>query len=154
MPAGHLAEFAEKANIPIAFTLHGLSALPVDHPLSLGLVGMHGTVEANRALLNSDLIISFGMRFDDRVTGNLATFGIGAKVIHVEIDPSEIDKNVKTSIAINADAGQVLALLAKDSELIHRPRRSWFEQLDNIGPKLRMKLPLRLKPGSAGTASC
>jgi acetolactate synthase-1/2/3 large subunit len=125
-----LRRFAEKENIPIAFTLHGLSALPVDHPLSLGMVGMHGTVEANRALMNADLIISFGMRFDDRVTGNLATFGINADVIHVEIDPSEIDKNVAASVAINADTGQALNLLVKDPELISKPRRHWFEQID------------------------
>lgn len=126
----NLTKMAEKAHLPIAFTLHGLSALPVDHPLSVGMVGMHGTVEANRALLNSDLIISFGMRFDDRVTGNLATFGVDADVIHVEIDPSEIDKNVKTSVALNADVNQALTLLAKDPELITKPRRSWFEQID------------------------
>ena len=125
-----LASFAEKANIPIAFTLHGLSALPVDHALSLGMVGMHGTVEANRALLNSDLIISFGMRFDDRVTGNLDVFGVNAAVIHVEIDPSELDKNVKTNVAINADVKQALSLLVKEPELITKPRRLWFEKLD------------------------
>jgi acetolactate synthase-1/2/3 large subunit len=126
----NLTLFAEKANIPIAFTLHGLSALPVDHRLSVGMVGMHGTVEANRALLNSDLIISFGMRFDDRVTGNLATFGVDAEVIHVEIDPSEIDKNVKTSVALNADVNQALTLLVKEPELIAKPRKSWFEKID------------------------
>ncbi|MBU2645064.1 biosynthetic-type acetolactate synthase large subunit [bacterium] len=126
----HLKAFAEKAHIPIGFTLHGLSSLPVDHPLSLGMVGMHGSVEANRALLHSDLIISFGMRFDDRVTGDLKKFGVDADVIHVEIDPSEIDKNVKTSIAINADACRVLKLLVKDPECITKPRRLWFDQLD------------------------
>ena len=129
--AGHnLQKFAEKARIPFAFTLHGLSAVPVDHPLSLGMVGMHGTVEANRALLNTDLIISFGMRFDDRVTGNLDVFGSDARVIHVEIDPSEIDKNVKTSVAINADTGEVLNLLARDPEIVAKPRRIWFEQIE------------------------
>jgi acetolactate synthase-1/2/3 large subunit len=143
----NLAIFAEKAHLPIAFTLHGLSALPVDHPLSLGLVGMHGTVEANRALLNSDLIISFGMRFDDRVTGNLATFGIGAQVIHVEIDPSEIDKNVKTSIAINADANQVLTFLAKDPELVKRSRRSWFEQLDQYRAEIADEIAAEIEAG-------
>jgi acetolactate synthase-1/2/3 large subunit len=126
----NLQRFAEKARIPIAFTLHGISAAPIDHPLSLGMVGMHGTVEANRALLNTDLIISFGMRFDDRVTGNLDVFGADAAVIHVEIDPSEIDKNVKTSVAINADTGEVLNLLARDPEIVARPRRIWFEQID------------------------
>ncbi len=125
----HLQKFAEKARVPFAFTLHGLSAVPVDHPLSLGMVGMHGTVEANRALLNTDLIISFGMRFDDRVTGNLAVFGGDARVIHVEIDPSEIDKNVKTSVAVNADTGEILNLLARDPEIIAKPRRIWFEQI-------------------------
>jgi acetolactate synthase-1/2/3 large subunit len=126
----YLQKFAEKARIPIAFTLHGLSAMPVDHPLSLGMVGMHGTVEANRALLNTDLIISFGMRFDDRVTGRLDVFGGDAAVIHVEIDPSEIDKNVKTSVAVNADTGEVLNLLARDPEIVSKPRRIWFEQLE------------------------
>jgi acetolactate synthase I/II/III large subunit len=125
-----LKQFAEKVNIPIGFTLHGLSAMPVDHLLSLGMVGMHGTVEANRALLNADLIIAFGMRFDDRVTGKLEAFGVNAHVIHVEIDPSEIHKNVKASVAINADTAEVLNLLARDPELILKPRRQWFEQIN------------------------
>jgi acetolactate synthase-1/2/3 large subunit len=133
----NLQTFAEKAHIPIAFTLHGLSATPMDHPLSLGMVGMHGTVQANRTLLNTDLIISFGMRFDDRVTGNLDLFGGNAKVIHVEIDPSEIDKNVKTSIAINADTGEALNILANDHELINKPRRLWFEQIDVYRSEIR-----------------
>ena len=125
-----LLAFAERAHIPVAFTLHGLSALPMDHPLSVGMVGMHGTVEANRALLNADLILSFGMRFDDRVTGNLDVFGVNAEVIHVEIDPSEIDKNVKTTVAINADTGEVLNLLARDPQLTSKPRQRWFAQID------------------------
>ena len=124
-----LRVFAERANIPVAFTLHGLSALPIDHPLSLGMVGMHGTVEANRALLKADLILSFGMRFDDRVTGKLEAFGVNAQVIHVEIDPSEIDKNVPTTVAINADAGEVLKRLGQDPELTSKPRRHWFEEI-------------------------
>ncbi len=122
--------FAEKARIPIGFTLHGLSALPVDHPLSLGMVGMHGTVEANRALLHADLILSLGMRFDDRVTGKLETFAPNAKVIHVEIDPSEIDKNVSTMVALNADVGEVLRLLARDPQITSQPRRAWFESIE------------------------
>jgi len=143
----NLTLFAEKAHIPIAFTLHGLSALPVDHPLSLGMVGMHGTVEANRALLNSDLIISFGMRFDDRVTGNLATFGLEAKVIHVEIDPSEIDKNVKTSVGINADVNQALSLLGKDPELIAKPRRLWFENIDSYRAEIAAEINSEIEKG-------
>ena len=124
-----LRQFAERARIPVAFTLHGLSAMPADHSLSLGMVGMHGTVEANRALLNADVIISFGMRFDDRVTGNLDLFAQDVRVIHVEIDPSEIDKNVKTNVAINADAAEVLKLLADDPEVVSKPRRHWFEMI-------------------------
>lgn len=124
-----LQSFAEKTNIPIAFTLHGLSALPVDHPLSLGMMGMHGTVEANRAVMNTDLIIALGMRFDDRVTGKLEEYAMDADVIHVEIDPSEIDKNVRTSVAINADVAQVLDILLEEPELAFKPRRSWLNQI-------------------------
>ena len=131
--AGELMQrFVEKANIPVAFTLHGLSAFPVDHPLSLGMVGMHGTVESNRALLSADLIIALGMRFDDRVTGNLATFATEAEVIHVEIDPSEIDKNVKTSVAINASVSGALHQMIQNPELIAKPRRVWFEQIEHF----------------------
>ncbi len=142
-----LVKFAEKANLPIAFTLHGLSALPVDHPLSLGMVGMHGTVEANRALLHADLIMSFGMRFDDRVTGNLADFGVNAEVIHVEIDPSEIDKNVKTSVALNADVKQALTLLANAPELITKPRKSWFEKIETYRAEIADEIHSEIEMG-------
>jgi acetolactate synthase-1/2/3 large subunit len=124
-----LQEFAEKTNIPIAFTLHGLSALPADHPLSLGMMGMHGTVEANRAVMNADLIISFGMRFDDRVTGKLNEYARNADVIHVEIDPSELDKNVRTTVAINADVYRTLHVMLSDPELIFKPRRRWLQEI-------------------------
>jgi acetolactate synthase-1/2/3 large subunit len=128
--AGHLLQkFAEKVNIPIAFTLHGISALPIDHRLSLGMMGMHGTVEANRAIVEADLLISFGMRFDDRVTGKLNEYAANADVIHVEIDPSEIDKNVATSVAINADVYETLHVLMDDPMLTCKPRRRWFEKI-------------------------
>ena len=142
-----LRQLAEKANIPIAFTLHGLSALPVDHPLSLGMVGMHGTVEANRALMNADLIISLGMRFDDRVTGNLEKFGIDADVIHVEIDPSEIDKNVRTTVAINADTAEALKCMLKDPELVSKPRRHWFEQIESYRSEISNELTSEVEAG-------
>ncbi len=142
-----LRRFIEKTHIPVAFTLHGLSAIPVDHPQSLGMVGMHGTVEANRALLNADLIISLGMRFDDRVTGNLKTFAIGAKVIHVEIDPSEIDKNVQTTVAVNADAAQVLKLFLKNPELVSKPRRRWFEEIDQYRLEIAEEVGEELSAG-------
>ena len=127
-----LQEFAEKVNIPIAFTLHGLSALPADHPLSLGMMGMHGTVEANRAIMEADLLISFGMRFDDRVTGRLSEYAKNADVIHVEIDPSEIDKNVNCSVAINGDVYRTLHVMLGDPMLTFKPRRRWFEQIDSF----------------------
>ncbi len=127
---GLLKEFAEKSNIPVAFTMHGLSAMPADHPLGLGMMGMHGTVEANRAVMNADLIISFGMRFDDRVTGKLNEYAKDADVIHVEIDPSELDKNVPTSVAINADVYRTLHVMLSDPELIYKPRRRWLKEID------------------------
>lgn len=124
-----LREFAEKVNIPVAFTLHGISAMPADHPLSLGMMGMHGTVEANRAIMEADLLISFGMRFDDRVTGKLSEYAQNADVIHVEIDPSEIDKNVTSSVAINADVYRTLHVLLGDPMLTYKPRRRWWEKI-------------------------
>ena len=142
-----LKRFAEKANIPIAFTLHGLSALPVDHPLSLGMVGMHGTVEANRAMMYADLILSFGMRFDDRVTGKLEEYGVNAEVIHVEIDPSEIDKNVKTTVAIHADTSEALKVLLKDPELITKPRNHWFEQIEQYRGEVSKEIQAEIDSG-------
>lgn len=127
-----LQQLAEKVNIPIAFTLHGLSALPADHPLSLGMMGMHGTVEANRAIMEADLLISFGMRFDDRVTGKLSEYASEADVIHVEIDASEIEKNVTTSVAINADVYRTLHVLLGDPMLTFKPRRRWFAKIDQF----------------------
>ncbi len=127
-----LKKFAEKVNIPIAFTLHGISALPADHRLSLGMMGMHGTVEANKAIMEADLLISFGMRFDDRVTGKLNEYAQNADVIHVEIDPSEIDKNVGTTVAINADVYRTLHVLLDDPMLTYKPRRRWFERINGF----------------------
>lgn len=103
--------FVEKAGLPVAATLLGLSSFPVNHPLYTGMLGMHGNYAPNINTNQCDVLIAIGMRFDDRVTGNLATYAKQAKVIHIEIDPSEIDKNVKTEVAINADARQALELL-------------------------------------------
>jgi len=142
-----LREFAEKTNIPIAFTLHGLSALPADHPLSLGMMGMHGTVEANRAVMNADLIISFGMRFDDRVTGKLKEYAKNADVIHVEIDPSELDKNVPTTVAINADVYRTLHVMLSDPELISKPRRRWLQEIAVNREVIRDELAAEIAAG-------
>jgi len=142
-----LQEFAEKVNIPIAFTLHGISALPLDHPLSLGMMGMHGTVEANRAIVEADLLISFGMRFDDRVTGKLEEYAANADVIHVEIDPSEIDKNVATSVAINADVYRTLRVLLDDPMLAYKPRRRWFKKIAEHRKEMREALQGEIDAG-------
>ncbi|MDJ1485238.1 biosynthetic-type acetolactate synthase large subunit [Cytophagaceae bacterium YF14B1] len=103
-----IVEFAEKAHIPVASTLMGLSAFPTDHPLYVGYLGMHGNYGPNIKTNECDVLIAIGMRFDDRVTGNLKTYARQAKVIHIEIDPAEIDKNVKTAVAINSDAKEAL----------------------------------------------
>src|ERR1700744_5593357 len=100
--------FAESQQIPIASTLLGLGAIPSGHPLSLGMMGMHGESWVNNAIQQSDLLLAFGMRFDDRVTGNLAHYAPTAKKIHVEIDPSEINKNVRADVALIGDLKQVL----------------------------------------------
>ena len=94
----------EKAGIPSAWTILGASAIPTSHPLNIGMVGMHGNYAPNVLTNECDVLIAIGMRFDDRVTGNLATYAKQAKVIHFEIDPAEIDKNVKTDVAVLGDA--------------------------------------------------
>src|SRR5207237_5043994 len=99
-----LREFAEKTGLPVVTTLLGISAFPEDHPLSIGMPGMHGWVHVNRAIQECDLLISIGARFDDRVTGKASTFAPRARVIHIDIDPSEIGKNVKVAVAIIGDA--------------------------------------------------
>ncbi len=104
-------EFVEKAGIPVGHTLNGISAFPEDHPLHVGMLGMHGNYAPNINTNKCDVLIAIGMRFDDRVTGTVNTYAKQAKIIHIEIDRSEIDKNVKTDVAINADAKQALKLL-------------------------------------------
>ena len=106
-----LKRFVEKSGIPAAWTILGLSALPTDHPLNVGMVGMHGNYGPNLLTNECDVLIALGMRFDDRVTGNLATYAKQAKVIHFEIDPAEVDKNVKTEVAVLADVKEALTAL-------------------------------------------
>lgn len=101
--------FLEKAQIPAGCTLLGLSALPTDHPLNMGMLGMHGNLGPNKMTNQCDLLIAVGMRFDDRVTGNLNTYAKQAKIIHFDIDPSEINKNVKVDLAVVGDCKQTLA---------------------------------------------
>lgn len=104
-----LRAFIEKADLPAGRTLLGLSALPTDHPLNKGMLGMHGNLGPNINTNKCDVLIAVGMRFDDRVTGNLETYAKQAKVIHFDIDPAEIDKNVKTDVAVLGDCKQTLA---------------------------------------------
>ncbi|MFY4774684.1 acetolactate synthase large subunit [Metabacillus sp. RGM 3146] len=106
-----LKNFAEQQQIPVANTLLGLGAFPGDHPLFLGMAGMHGTYSANMAIYECDLLINIGARFDDRLTGNLADFAKNATVAHIDIDPAEIGKNVPTNIPVVGDAKKVLEQL-------------------------------------------
>lgn len=121
-----LTQFVEKSGIPFASTLLGLSAMPDDHPLYVGFLGMHGNYGPNVKTNECDVLIAIGMRFDDRVTGNLASYAKQAKVIHIEIDPSEIDKNVKTDVAIIADAKS--ALLALTEKVEQKTYPNWLAE--------------------------
>ena len=103
--------FAERQQVPVASTLLGLGAFPTYHPLSLGMMGMHGESWVNNAIQQADLLLAFGMRFDDRVTGNLAHYAPNAKKIHIDIDPSEVNKNVKVDVALIGDLKEVLDTL-------------------------------------------
>src|ERR1017187_7471857 len=100
--------FAEKACIPMAMTLLGLGALPASHFLNLGMMGMHGEAWVNTTIQEADLLLAFGMRFDDRVTGNLKTYAPNAKKIHIDIDPAEINKNIRVDLALVGDLKEVL----------------------------------------------
>ena len=108
-------EFIEKTGIPAAWTILGLSALPTEHPLNVGMVGMHGNYGPNVLTNQCDLLIAIGMRFDDRVTGNLDTYAKQAKIIHLEIDPAEVNKNVDVDIAVLGNVKNTLPLLTKNA---------------------------------------
>ncbi len=103
-----LRELAEKGSIPVAMTLLGISSMPASHPLNMGMMGMHGEACSNHAVQEADLLIACGMRFDDRVTGNLKTYSPNSKKIHIDIDASELNKNVRVNVGIQADLGTVL----------------------------------------------
>ena len=123
-----LLVLAEKGRIPVSTTLLGIGSMPESHPLNLRMMGMHGEAFVNQAIANADLLIALGMRFDDRVTGNLASYAQGAKVIHVDIDPAEIGKNVTTDVGIVGDVKQVLQQLMPLIEI--RDRSAWFSQIE------------------------
>src|SRR5208283_1524348 len=129
-----LREFAEYSGLPVTMTLMGLGSFPGTHDLSLGMLGMHGTYYANKSIQNSDLLIAIGMRFDDRVTGKIEAFAPHAKVIHIDIDPTSIRKNVKVDIPIVGDVKRILSVLNKvmKSEVQDQwseVRKAWSKQI-------------------------
>lgn len=131
-----LADLLKKTHIPIVITLMGLGSVPKNHRLFLGMPGMHGTVAANRALMECDLLIAIGVRFDDRVTGNLATFAKNARIAHVDIDPTEIGKNVRTDIPIVGDAKHVISELFEKVD--SRKPDDWNKKVEEWKKKNRL----------------
>ncbi len=134
-----LRTFAEAYNIPVTTTLMGIGCFPEDHPLSLKWLGMHGTVYANNAANECDLLIALGARFDDRVTGPTSTFAVNSKIIHVDIDRSEINKNVPADIAVVANVKDVLDALNKKP--LRKQYADWFRQIG----EWKRKFPLTYK---------
>ena len=132
-----LLEFAERGNIPVAQTLLGIGNMPASHPLNLGMMGMHGEAYVNKAIQAADLLLAFGMRFDDRVTGNLKTYAPNSKKIHIEIDPSEINKNVPVDLAIIGDLKTVLQQLNPLVE--KRDRAAWLRQIEEWRADTRVR---------------
>lgn len=122
-----LRTLAERTGIPVITTLHGKGALPDDHPLCIGMPGMHGWVHVNRAIQECDVLFNIGGRFDDRVTGKASTFAPRARVIHVDIDPSEIGKNIPTAVPIVGDARAVLRAMLE--ELPDREAHDWLAHI-------------------------
>jgi acetolactate synthase-1/2/3 large subunit len=121
---------AERASIPVALTLLGLGSLPASHVLNLGMMGMHGEAWVNTAIQEADLLIALGMRFDDRVTGNLKTYAPNSKKIHVDIDPAEINKNVKVDVALVGDLRKILKELLPSLE--STDRREWISRINGL----------------------
>ncbi|RMG83534.1 MAG: biosynthetic-type acetolactate synthase large subunit [Bacteroidetes bacterium] len=141
--------FIEKTGIPVGVTMHGLSTIPSDHPLFTGMLGMHGNYGPNIKQNECDVLIAIGMRFDDRVTGNLSKYAKQAKVIHIEIDRSEINKNVPADVAIHADAKMALeALLPLVKEKSYPEWRAEFKECDKI--EYEKVIKHALSPSAAG----
>ena len=124
---GLLREFVEKTGVPVSCTLLGLGGFPASHPLNLGMMGMHGEAWVNASIQEADLLIALGMRFDDRVTGKLQTYAVHAKKIHAEIDPSEINKNVRVDVALPGDLHRTLEALLPAVQ--PRTRKSWIDRI-------------------------
>ncbi|HEY8757225.1 MAG TPA: biosynthetic-type acetolactate synthase large subunit [Candidatus Limnocylindria bacterium] len=146
---GELLALAERLDIPVVTTLLGIGALPEDHRLSGGMLGMHGSANANRMVNEADVILGVGLRFDDRVTGKISAFAPKATIIHADLDETQIGKNVPTAVGIVADAGAVLFALAARLDRISRPEWSGRLAAARARPRLavyedRVELPPRL----------
>ncbi|MBS1192686.1 MAG: ilvB [Nitrospirae bacterium] len=132
--AREILEFAEITKVPVTHTLMGIGGFPGTHPLSLGMLGMHGTYYANMAIHNSDLIVAIGARFDDRVTGKVEGFAPEAKIIHIDVDPTSIRKNVRVDIPVVGDVKHVMVELNKELRTVKEPwdaiRKSWLKQIE------------------------
>ena len=128
--SSQLLEFVRKSEIPVALTLLGLGGFPASHPLSLGMMGMHGESWVNTAIQEADLIIALGMRFDDRVTGDLKTYASLAKKIHVELDPAEINKNVKVDLPLVGDVRAILSALLPHLKPVQR--KAWLDHINAL----------------------
>src|SRR5659263_156015 len=124
-----LKDLAQTIMAPVTTTLMGMGAFPSAHPLSLGMLGMHGTRYANYAIQDSDLIIAIGVRFDDRVTGKISAFAPNAKIIHIDIDPAEIGKNVRVDIPIVGDAKNILKSLARFVKIEQPKTDAWVKKI-------------------------
>jgi len=121
-------ELAERLNLPVTMTLMGLGGFPGDHEQSLGMLGMHGTYYANMAVANCDVLLAVGARFDDRVTGKVDAFAPHAKIIHIDIDPTSIQKNVKVDVPIVADCKRALTRLLEVVKEVGKPKKYWREK--------------------------
>ena len=146
-----LTAFAKKINIPVTTTLMGLGGFPGSDPLCLGMLGMHGTYRANLAVTNCDLLIAIGARFDDRVTGDLNTFAPSAKIIHMDIDPTSISKNIKVDIPIVGDVREILKdclAIISEEKIKKEPRAEWFTEIEHwkATHKLSYKQGANIKP--------
>jgi len=141
--------FIEKAGLPTAWTIMGMSAIPTDHPLGVGMLGMHGNYGPNYLTNECDVLIAIGMRFDDRVTGRLDKYAKQAKIVHLDIDPAEIDKNVQTTVAVWGNCKETLPLLT--ALIQEKTHTEWFKEFHNKKEKeTKLLIEKELNPTTGG----
>lgn len=147
-----LAEIAEKGDIPVASTIHGLSVMPSSHPLNKGMLGMHGNIGPNLATNRADIILAVGMRFDDRIVGNISSYATQAKIVHIDIDASEMGKTVNPYLTIHADADDALkALLPLIENKTHKEWLDFFSKCERVEEEKVISKQLNPEPGSMMT---